>query len=137
MRSHLDERARTFGRLVHLAYVARHDAHFQPSGDPPDGGRAFAQSPKRRHFEFADTIGLSVDTRMEVPAFDAELGSRRLVGLFAKPRQSFKPIYRPRLPCQPYRSMLSIANLAASSKRASSPAGLNGRPDTTDLAQST
>ena len=35
---------------------------------------------------------------METAAFDAELGSRRLVGLFAKTRQSFKPIHRPASP---------------------------------------
>jgi hypothetical protein len=38
---------------------------------------------------------------------------------------------------QPYCLMLSMANLAASSKRAISTAGLNGRPDTTALTHST
>jgi hypothetical protein len=73
-------------------------------------------------------MGLSVDKRMKMSAFDFQLRSRRGVGLFAKTRQSFKPV---QLPSSTLSGLLPDAfrrNLAASSKRAVSLTGLNGRP---------
>ena len=57
-----------------------------------------------------------------------------------KPRRVQIPEACPAFPSllvQSSRSMLSVASLAAASKRARSPAGLTGRPDTTALAHST
>ena len=137
MRGHLNKRSRILRRLVHLPDIAGNDAHLEPLGRPCSGGDAFTKSAKRRQFKLADTIGLSVDERMKMAGFDLELGSRRRVGLFAKARQSFEPVHWPSSTFQPCCSILSVADLAASSKRAISLAGLNGRPDTTALAHST